>query len=66
MAKARFKTETRVEKEPVERTIQVTKCEECGWETTALNTTLYGPPNALDLALLAHRIDHLEEDSLKS
>lgn len=37
----------------------VTVCE-CGWETTARDNTLYGPPNALRLALLAHRLDHLE------
>lgn len=32
----------------------------CGWSTTARDSSLYGPPNALTLAKLSHRIAHME------
>lgn len=60
MAKANFQTFQREHPDgPLLGVEVVTKCD-CGWETTARNTTL--APNALDLALLSHRIEHLEAD----
>lgn len=38
---------------------KVTRCW-CGWSTTALDRSLYGQENALQLALLSHRLDHSE------
>lgn len=32
----------------------------CGWSTRKKDSSLYGKPNALAMALLAHRIAHLE------
>jgi hypothetical protein len=59
MARAKFTVETRAAESPVQKSVRVTKCE-CGWETTATDSSLYGPPNALSLALLSHRLSHLE------
>jgi hypothetical protein len=39
---------------------KVTRCKSCGWETIATNHSIYGPPNALEMALLSHRVAHLE------
>lgn len=61
MPKAKF-TEHREKSAGLTPSTIITRCE-CGWETTAQDSSLYGPPNALRLALLEHRISHLEEES---
>lgn len=59
MSKVEFER-VRIE-EPGLRTDEiVTRCKTCGWETKKRNNTLYGPRQALTVALLDHRIQHLE------
>jgi hypothetical protein len=52
------RSEQRTDDSPMYPT-HITECW-CGWSTTAVDSSLYGPPNARMLAMLAHRIAHLE------